>query len=212
MDREIYVRRLYGLKALKYNQITTFATICLLKFVFSFNIEHHSNGPHTKLVINSVQVHDEEVYTCGLTYLDPLESCESSGSYKIKLNVLGVYSVFDRNDCQCKMHHSTFLTIGGCHTLCSSLFSPTVAPKIMQLLDEQGQPIRNGSEIGPLIEKQRFVSYCEARGARPKPKVGWYRYGKPLAGKFFIFYPSTYKKRIEEKKLVCGKENKKRKA
>lgn len=36
-------------------------------------------------------MHDEETYTCSVTYLEPSESCESNGSYKIKLNVLGMY-------------------------------------------------------------------------------------------------------------------------
>lgn len=57
----------------------------------SITIDHNPNGPHTKLFIKSVQVHDEETYTCDVTYLDPSESCESRGSYKIKLNVLGEY-------------------------------------------------------------------------------------------------------------------------
>lgn len=64
-------------------------------FVFPFSnsitIDHSPNGPNSKLFIKSVQVHDEEIYTCGITYLDPSDSCDSSGSHKIKLNVLGLY-------------------------------------------------------------------------------------------------------------------------
>lgn len=57
----------------------------------SITIDHNPSGPFTKLYIKSVQVHDEETYTCAITYLDPSDACESSGSYKIKLNVLGWY-------------------------------------------------------------------------------------------------------------------------
>lgn len=67
--------------------------ICLFVwFIFSIKIEQEQNGPNT-LFIKSVQVQDEGTYTCGVTYLDPSESCDSSGSYKIKLNVLGMYFV-----------------------------------------------------------------------------------------------------------------------
>lgn len=56
---------------------------------FSITIEHTPSASHTRLFIKSVQVHDEETYKCVVTYLDPSDSCESKGSYKIKLNVLG---------------------------------------------------------------------------------------------------------------------------
>lgn len=59
-------------------------------FRYRITIDHSPSGPYTKLFIKSVQVHDEETYTCSITYLDPSDTCESSGSYKIKLNVLGV--------------------------------------------------------------------------------------------------------------------------
>lgn len=54
-------------------------------------IDHSPSGPFTKLYIKSVQAHDEEIYTCSTTYLDPSEACDSSGSFEIKLNVLGKY-------------------------------------------------------------------------------------------------------------------------
>lgn len=59
-------------------------------FHYSITIDHTPDGPATKLFIKSVQVQDEETYTCSVTYLDPSESCDSSGSYKIKLDVLGM--------------------------------------------------------------------------------------------------------------------------
>lgn len=57
----------------------------------------------------------------------------------------------------------------------------------MQMLDETGQTIRNDTMIGPLSEAQRFVIYCEARGGRPKPNVGWYLNGKRSPGAFSSF-------------------------
>lgn len=58
----------------------------------------------------------------------------------------------------------------------------------MQMLDETGQTIRNDTMIGPLSEGQQFVSYCEARGGRPKPNVGWHLNGKRLPGAFQPFF------------------------
>lgn len=60
----------------------------------------------------------------------------------------------------------------------------TVAPSVMQMQDETGQILRNDTVIGPLSEGQRFVAYCEARGGRPKPNVGFFLHGKRLPGEF----------------------------
>lgn len=54
----------------------------------------------------------------------------------------------------------------------------------MQMQDETGQILRNDTVIGPLSEGQRFVAYCEARGGRPKPNVGFFLHGKRLPGEF----------------------------
>lgn len=69
-----------------------------------------------------------------------------------------------------------------------------VAPSTMQMQDETGLTLRNGTVIGPLSEGQRFVSYCEARGGRPRPNVGWYLNGKRLPGKFHLIFPLSTNK------------------
>lgn len=58
-------------------------------FTDRITIDHNPKENVTKLNIKSVQVHDEEVYKCTTTYVDPSESCDSFDSYSIKLNVLG---------------------------------------------------------------------------------------------------------------------------
>ncbi|XP_031616824.1 hemicentin-1 isoform X2 [Contarinia nasturtii] len=55
-----------------------------------------------------------------------------------------------------------------------------VEPSTMQMQDETGQILQNETVVGPLIENERFVSYCEARMGRPRPNVGWYLHGKRL--------------------------------
>lgn len=61
-------------------------------FTDRITIDHNPKENVTKLNIKSVQVHDEEVYKCTTTYVDPSETCDSFDSYNIKLNVLGNYS------------------------------------------------------------------------------------------------------------------------
>lgn len=63
-----------------------------------------------------------------------------------------------------------------------------VAPSTMQMQNETGQTLQNGTVIGPLSEGQRFVSYCEARSGRPRPNVGWHLNGKRLAGNVLFSY------------------------
>lgn len=63
-------------------------------------------------------------------------------------------------------------------------YSIAVVPTVMQMLGEKGNPLRNNTVIGPLIDGDFLVSYCEARGGRPKPNVKWYVDGKALAGEF----------------------------
>lgn len=42
------------------------------------------------------------------------------------------------------------------------------------MLDESGHNVRNGTVLGPLREGQTLIRTCEAQGARPAPKIGWY--------------------------------------
>lgn len=56
----------------------------------------------------------------------------------------------------------------------------------MGMLGENWKTIENNSMIGPLIDGQFLVSYCEARSGRPKPNVKWYVDGKALAGEFIV--------------------------
>lgn len=46
------------------------------------------HGKSVRLGIKSVSIDDEDLYSCEITYLEPLESCDTSGEYKIKLNVV----------------------------------------------------------------------------------------------------------------------------
>lgn len=75
----------------------------------------------------------------------------------------------------------------------------------MQMQDETGQILQNGTVIGPLIEGQRFISYCEARGGRPRPNVGWYLHGKRLAGVFQNMFSLIQTKFSLTKKIVLEK-------
>lgn len=61
-----------------------------------------------------------------------------------------------------------------------------VVPSVMQILGENGEPLSNDTTIGPMRDGQLLVSYCEARGGRPKPNVRWYVDGKALAGEFIV--------------------------
>lgn len=96
---------------------------------FSISIDHTPNGPQTKLFIKSVQVHDEETYTCSVTYLEPSESCDSNGSYKIKLNVLGMYcsdrATTMKNEWENKAHYEMLLLI------CLFVLFFSIIPKIL---------------------------------------------------------------------------------
>lgn len=53
------------------------------------SIDHTAHDTVTKLNVKSVQVHDEGVYSCTATYLNPIETCHSLDSHKTTLNVLG---------------------------------------------------------------------------------------------------------------------------
>jgi CD80-like C2-set immunoglobulin domain len=62
------------------------------------------------------------------------------------------------------------------------LSSVSVPPSAILVLDEEGNPIRNSTTLGPLREGHTLGGTCEVRGARPAPTVGWYRGGKKLSG------------------------------
>jgi hypothetical protein len=103
----------------------------------------HAGNKGSKLHIQSVQVDDEAVYLCEITYLEPLETCDTTGAYSINVQVV-------------------------------------VPPSAIVMKDDSGNEIRNGTIMGPLRESQILDTLCEVRGARPQPKVGWYRAGKRL--------------------------------
>lgn len=52
-------------------------------------ISHNPKGPSTKLKLESVQVPDEDTYICETTFIEPMESCDNTGSYSILLKVNG---------------------------------------------------------------------------------------------------------------------------
>lgn len=52
-------------------------------------IVHKPKGPKTMLNIDKVQVQDEDTYVCETTFLEPMENCDSTGSYTIGLQVYG---------------------------------------------------------------------------------------------------------------------------
>lgn len=52
-------------------------------------ISHNPKGPLTKLNLKSVQVTDEDTYLCETTFIEPMESCDNTGSYSISLKVNG---------------------------------------------------------------------------------------------------------------------------
>uniref|UniRef100_A0A336K1W8 CSON005257 protein n=1 Tax=Culicoides sonorensis TaxID=179676 RepID=A0A336K1W8_CULSO len=107
------------------------------------SIDHSPLGPSTRLHIKSLQVSDDDSYLCESTYLEPLESCDNTGAYNIKLNIY-------------------------------------VPPSSIVMLDESGHLIRNGTKTKPLREGETLTKSCEAIGARPTPKIGWYKNGKRL--------------------------------
>lgn len=86
-----YVLYIYFLIFYLYSNVKL---INILFMNFSMTIEHNPQGPSTQLKLKSVKVSDEEIYMCESTYLEPLETCETSGSYSILLKVNGKYIKF----------------------------------------------------------------------------------------------------------------------
>lgn len=54
---------------------------------FRLSIDY-SKGRHCKLAIKSISIEDEDVYSCEVTYLEPLETCDTSGEYLTNLKVV----------------------------------------------------------------------------------------------------------------------------
>jgi hypothetical protein len=101
------------------------------------------------LSIQSVQIDDEDDYTCEITYLDPSDSCEVSTFHTdVKVEV----------------------------------------PPSAIVLNYGDQEIKDGSQIGPIKEGQRFEVTCEVQNARPKPEVHWYRKGEKIQSHETSFY------------------------
>ncbi|XP_037031705.1 hemicentin-2 isoform X7 [Bradysia coprophila] len=57
------------------------------QFTGRMTISHNPKGPLTKLNLKSVQVTDEDKYLCETTFIEPMESCDNTGSYSILLKV-----------------------------------------------------------------------------------------------------------------------------
>lgn len=45
-------------------------------------------GKSVRLSIKSVKIEDEDLYTCEITYTEPIESCHSTGDYEVNLLVV----------------------------------------------------------------------------------------------------------------------------
>lgn len=54
---------------------------------FRLNIDY-SPGRYVRLGIKSIIVDDEDVYSCEVTYLEPLETCDTTGEYQTNLKVV----------------------------------------------------------------------------------------------------------------------------
>lgn len=70
----------------KWNEIKTF----IFRFSFSeirLRIEFIA-GKSVLLEIKSVQLEDEDLYFCEITYIEPIETCDTSDEYKINLSVV----------------------------------------------------------------------------------------------------------------------------
>ncbi|CRK99567.1 CLUMA_CG012880, isoform B [Clunio marinus] len=49
---------------------------------------NYSPGRFVKLDIKSIQIDDEDTYSCEVTYLEPLETCDTTGEYQTNVNVV----------------------------------------------------------------------------------------------------------------------------
>lgn len=51
------------------------------------SVEYAPNKIGSRLNIKAIEIEDEDVYMCEITYLEPLESCETTGEYSIDVKV-----------------------------------------------------------------------------------------------------------------------------
>ena len=61
--------------------------------VFFFSFYHrlsinYTPGRSVRLAIKGIQIVDEDVYSCEITYLEPLETCDTTGEYQTTLKVI----------------------------------------------------------------------------------------------------------------------------
>lgn len=66
-----------------------FIKLFFFMYNFRMTISHNPKGPLTKLNLKTVQVTDEDTYLCETTFIEPMESCDNTGSYSIALKVNG---------------------------------------------------------------------------------------------------------------------------
>lgn len=48
----------------------------------------YTPGRSVRLIIKSLRIDDEDIYSCEITYLEPLETCDTSGEYQTSLKVV----------------------------------------------------------------------------------------------------------------------------
>lgn len=96
---------------------STWLRIIFFQLSNRITIDHNPKENATKLNIKSVQVHDEEVYKCTTTYLDPRETCDSFDSYSIQLNVLGNFCPNSITNATC--FETITISFDGWHSFCA---------------------------------------------------------------------------------------------
>ncbi|GBP62083.1 hypothetical protein EVAR_53861_1 [Eumeta japonica] len=57
-------------------------------------------------------------------------------------------------------------------------FFCAVQPKSVEVVTNNGQPVLNGSSLGPLYERTRTQLTCVVKEGKPQPKVVWLFNGK----------------------------------
>lgn len=61
----------------------------IIKYIFIHRLRiEFKHGKSVRLEMKSVTIEDEALYSCEITYLDPPESCDSTGEYQINLIVV----------------------------------------------------------------------------------------------------------------------------
>ena len=73
--------------------------------LYRLSIDHAPSRSGSRLHIKSVMVDDEDIYLCEITYLEPLETCETTGTHSIDMKVIVPPSkivVMDKKDIDVK--------------------------------------------------------------------------------------------------------------